>query len=181
MLGSGSSSVRSPDAPVDAAGTAVWVNRTGMSWSTILVAAAPIFAGVWILSTVWLTGTQAFFSQGIYPLLLALIWVGWFWPLILHLVWEEPRAIRIAPGGVTLRFVGRTIDVPWWFLTPDALRVGRRGLRVRYCLPNGRRARIPIALTPAQGSALLRSPYAPDWGGAGHALEKLGVRSPGPR
>lgn len=170
-------SIASPSATE---GPAVWVGAGGVSWSTFIVALAPVFAGVWILGTIWLTGTLNLFSSGVYPLLLTLIWIVWFWPVVLHLVWEEPRAIRIAPQGVTFRYLGRALEVPWGLLTPDALRVGRLGLRVRYSRPDGQRARIPIMLTPVQASALLRSAYAPDWSSAGYAIEKLGVRGSGP-
>jgi hypothetical protein len=78
-------------------------------------------------------------------------------PLLLLFVVAEPRAVRFNRNGATLRFVGRTVTVPWSGISPDARTYSKSGFRVRYLSPGRSGQPSLVMLTPAQGQAMLVS------------------------
>jgi hypothetical protein len=89
-----------------------------------------------------------------------------------------PRSVGVAPAGVVLRFVARSVSVPWDHISPDLLVFSGSGLRVRYRPPSGGDSPRLIVLTPAQGRGLLTSPFAPRWPGPADVLRKWGLIPP---
>jgi hypothetical protein len=86
----------------------------------------------------------------------------------------EVRAIGLSKESVTIRFVGRSITVPWSYVAPRLLTTGKTGLGISYRRP-GTGMSNQVRLSRPLGWALLHSPYAPKWFGPPDIMEEWGL------
>jgi hypothetical protein len=95
-------------------------------------------------------------------------------------VWQyailEPKAIGLAPDSVSMRFLGRSVTVPWNSLAPQLLTYSSVGLRLQYRSLNSKYVGV-VVLPRDLATALLRSPFSPKWIGPADVLRRWGIES----